>query len=113
MQTLKDLLQYIRNIRDIFLEGKYVYRNGLSEGVPSYLEVGVMVSSDGNRICQVQIYNSEGLGEANITFSYTPSSGNVVKAYNAETKENLLASNGMVAVSVAKGQTLSIIFEYK
>lgn len=110
--NLKRFIAIYKEYPDIFLEGKYVYRNGLSEGVPSYLEVGVMVSSDGNRSA-VQIYNSEGLGEANITFSYTPSSGNVVKAYNAETKENLLASNGMVAVSVAKGQTLSIIFEYK
>ncbi len=111
-KNLKRFLELYKKHPEIYLSGRYVYQKGLSDGIPSSYEVGVMLGEDGES-SGVTLYNSSSLGGGKITFTYTPPEGEIFKAFNAESGENVLNSDGSVSVSIESGKLISIIFEYK
>ncbi len=112
--TNKNLKRYVvlyESDPDLYLAGEYVYRRGLSDTIPGRVDVGVLEGAGGNRSA-IQLYNTSTVGQARVIFTYTPPQGKVAKAYNAETGESLLNSDGKISVTLNNQETLSVIVEY-
>lgn len=112
--TNKNLRRYLslyESNPNLYLAGKYVYRRGLSETIPARVDAGVIEGADGT-CSAIHLYNTAAVGQARVTFTYTPPSGKVTRAYNAETGESLLTADGSIAITLNNQGTISVIVEY-
>jgi len=110
-KNLKRYLSLYESNPNLYLAGQYVYRRGLSDTIPTRVDVGVIEGADGT-CSAIQLYNTSTVGQARVTFTYTPPSGKVTRAYNAETGESLLTADGSISVTLNNQETISVIVEY-
>lgn len=110
-RNLKRYLAIYESDPALYLNGTYVYRRGLSGSIPSRVDVGVLEGAEGNRSA-IQLYNTADIGQARVKFTYTPPKGEVKRAYNAETGEDLLSSDGTIILTLNSRETVSVIITY-
>lgn len=111
--NLKRYIDLYEAYPDIYLKGRYVYHNGVMYNEVPGLEVGVIESDELNRSV-VQLYNNDpNKKKQEVTLVFTPSVGQIVSAYNAETQEIFELVDGQLVLLLSPSQTISVIFEYE